>query len=90
MFRSAASASSSPGTEYSIILSVDGKDFIAGKEHTLCGEILNTLGASDDGFESGDVLECLRNVDLDCILYEWRNAPDTMVEVAKLWAEANK
>ena len=59
-----------------------GKDFIAWKEHTLCGGILDVLGDIDDGFESGDVLECLQNVDLNCIIYKWRNVPDKMIAVA--------
>jgi len=78
-----------PGTQYNVIISVDGRDFVAWKEHPLCGEILNVLGASDDGFESGDVLECLSNVTLSEIEYEWRNVPDTLVEITRLWKQAN-
>ena len=66
-----------------------GKDFIAWKEHTLCGEILDVLGDVDDGFENGDVLECLRNVDVEDILYEWRHQPRQALAVVSMWTQAN-
>ena len=42
-----------------------------------------------DGFDDGDVIECLRNVTLSEIEYEWRNVPDKMTAVALMWNQAN-
>lgn len=78
-----------PGTVYNVTLSTDVRDFMAWKEHTLCGEILNTLGDSEDGFYEGDVWEYLKNVDLATVVEEWAHDYEAMVDVAFMWAKAN-
>ena len=43
----------------------------------------------DDGLESGDVLECLRNVTREDILYEWHHQPMQAFAVVSMWDYAN-